>query len=504
MTELETILEQPALLQRMPDNEKEQLVLELERVLRKQAEDRFYYFFRQAWPIIWKAIPFEKCSFYEPLCDELQEVAERNFRNEDCLNNVVVNVPPGTAKTTLFSVAFHPWVWIEQATKRFITTSYSPKKAYDNCLASINLIKSPWYQRNWCGKYQLNRDLGTDCQNSKGGYRIITAPDVKVGTGYHADFIIGDDNQNAEEVYSSAYREKVCRWRDETMSTRLANKRTGVMIDVQQRLHIKDLTAHIKNTQASLTKFISLPAENTYKNVEPPEWEKYYIDGLLSPNALLSPLVLSKAKTQLRNAYQGQYNQHPVPSNGTLFKDEWVRWVTAEQLPEMELVVVSADTAQTDKQSSCPVSIQTWAKERGAPNFYLLGDETDIMSILSTEKRIVAVAAVNPGCVIVIEREASGYTILENLKKVYPLVFGFDPRKYGGKEKRAEMVSRYWEAGNVFILLNEYYKSRYVPEIIDFPNGPYKDRVDAMSQALIWINREELTRVNPNPNPQVY
>jgi predicted phage terminase large subunit-like protein len=150
------------------------------------------------------------------------------------------------------------------------------------------------------------------------------------------------------------------------------------------------------------------------------------------------------------------------------------------------------------------VSIQTWAKERGAPNFYLLGDETDVMSILSTEKRIIATAAVNPGCVIVIEREASGYTILENLKKKFPLVFGFDPRKYGGKEKRAEMVSRYWEAGNVFVLNNEYYKSRYIPEIIDFPNGPFKDRVDAMSQALIWINREEQTRVNPNPNAQVY
>jgi predicted phage terminase large subunit-like protein len=68
-------------------------------------------------------------------------------------------------------------------------------------------------------------------------------------------------------------------------------------------------------------------------------------------------------------------------------------------------------------------------------------------------------------------------------------VFAFSPQAYGGKEKRAESIAGYWEGGNVFLPEIPYMHSEYLPEITAFPKGTYRDRVDAMSMALIWFTR---------------
>jgi predicted phage terminase large subunit-like protein len=94
-----------------------------------------------------------------------------------------------------------------------------------------------------------------------------------------------------------------------------------------------------------------------------------------------------------------------------------------------------------------------------------------------------------PGCFIIVENAASGFGIIETLKLSRSLVFPFNPGAYGGKEKRAEMVTGYWEGGNVFLPEISYMHSEYLPEITAFPKGSYRDRVDAMSMALIWLTR---------------
>jgi phage terminase large subunit-like protein len=346
-------------------------------------------------------------------------------------------------------------------------------------------MKSDWFRYNWGDKFKLTKDTPSDYSNDKGGRRIITSPGCLIGTGFGGDFVISDDPENAEQIYSDVARVKAHRWWDDTISSRLDEPNIGILINLQQRLHQDDLTGYLRKNQASLYKFIVLPAEES-DDVEPMELRARYVDGLLFPQRL-SAEVLADKKIQQRNTYPGQYQQSPVAVGGNLFKEAWVRFFTRDQVPPFDRILVSADTANTDLTSSCPVSIQVWAEK--IPDYYLLYDETVQMSPKTTETRIGAIANMYPGSQIVVEWAASGFGCIEGLKKTHSGVFAFDPRKYGGKEKRADSIRYLWESGNVFIPDNEYMRTQYLPEIYVFPNGKYMDRVDSMAQALIFFTR---------------
>ncbi len=475
------------LLAKMSLEEKLGYIPALKAKLKQQAEDSFYAFFQQAWSSIWPNIPYKDSWYYKFLCNELQRLAERNLEGLPRENHLNVNILPGSGKTSVISVAFPAWVWLKNPTKRFITTSYSPKLAEDNNDKSTMLMQSEWYQKNWENRFRLTKTLATETKNDRGGYRITTSPGSKIGTGYHADFIINDDPQNAEEVYSKVYRASVQRWLDQTISSRLVDKLISVMVNVQQRLHGDDVTAYLRKNQESLYKFVVLPGELSEK-VEPADLKGNYKDGFLDPVRFSSD-VLNVMRIQFRNAYSGQVRQDPIAEGGNLFRDAYPRWYTPAQVPSMEMIIVSADTSNTSDAESCPTSIQAWGKETGAPNFYLLYDETTQMTPGKGQTRIDAIANMYPGCQIVVENAASGFGIIEGLKKKHFGVFAFNPAKFGGKEKRAETILYIWEAGNIFLPDNEYTRAHYLTEIVAFPNGEFKDRVDSMSQALIWMTR---------------
>lgn len=482
------------LLAKLSEEEKHRIAAAARAKLKQQAEDSFYAFFQQAWSRIWPNIQYQDSWYYKYLCDELQTLAEDNLIGRERKHHLNVNILPGSGKTSAISIAFPAWVWIKNATKRFITTSYSPKLAEDNNEKSNLLILSSWYQENWGDRYRLIKSLSTETKNDHSGYRITTSPGSKIGTGFHFDFNINDDPQNAEEVYSRVYRANVQRWIDQTISTRAVDKLISVMINIQQRLHGDDVTAYIRKNQESLWKFIVLPGEESDK-IEPQELHAKYKDGLLDPVRFSRP-VLEVMRIQLRNSYTGQVRQDPIDEGGNIFKEEWPHFFTREQIPEFSRIIVSADTANEDKINSCPVSIQVWGEAR--PDFYLLYDETKQMSPLSTTARIGAVADMYPGCQILVENAASGFGVIEALKKKYTGVFPFPPQAYGGKEKRADSIRYIWEAGNIYLPESEYIRSIYLPEILVFPNGEFKDRVDAMVQALIFMTRGTHNGMKPN------
>jgi hypothetical protein len=85
---------------------------------------------------------------------------------------------------------------------------------------------------------------------------------------------------------------------------------------MEQRLSNKDTTAHCLNVFKDECRHICLPAENVYKNIEPQEIEKFYIDGLLDPVRLNRDILKStrmgltdESKPISEIAYNIQFNQ---------------------------------------------------------------------------------------------------------------------------------------------------------------------------------------------------
>ena len=59
------------------------------------------------------------------LCDELQSVAERVFKREPKLYDLIINMPPSSSKTSIVNIYFPLWCWINDFTLQFINISYS-------------------------------------------------------------------------------------------------------------------------------------------------------------------------------------------------------------------------------------------------------------------------------------------------------------------------------------------------------------------------------------------
>ena len=438
----------------------------------------------RAWPHVWASTTLVNNWHFKYLCEQIQDHALRVINNQPRITDLCINVPPGTAKSTIISICLPAWVWALDPSRRFITTSYSGDLAFDHCRASRKLIESEWYQQLWGNKYQLVGKSEGGYDTDKGGRRMITCPGSGVGTGFHADFLIFDDPNSAKQIYSEAHRNEAIVWFDETMPSRLSRPEIGLKIVVQQRLHLSDVTGHIKDHYPGSWKFIVLPATLS-DNVYPVELAKNYINGQLFP-ARLTPSFLKSQMIMLQRGYVGQYLMSPRAVGGNFFKESWVNWYKKEQLPRLEQIIISVDASFDSGNTSCPVSIQAWGKR--CPNYYMLYDLTQRMGAIESNTAIERVARSYPGALIVVERAANGYFLIEMLKKKFP-VYEFLPNRFGGKEERAEQVAPLWEVGNVHVFDSVYNRTQYITEILDFPNNELKDRVDAMAQALLYFSR---------------
>jgi hypothetical protein len=83
----------------------------------------------------------------EFLCDEMQKIAERVFRWEEREYHEVVNVPPGTSKSSIASIFFPAWVWTRMPHAQIIGGSYSHNLALELSRKCRIVVNSEKYRR---------------------------------------------------------------------------------------------------------------------------------------------------------------------------------------------------------------------------------------------------------------------------------------------------------------------------------------------------------------------
>jgi len=132
------------------------------------AEQRFSDYVSMAWHTIEPTTPYLRNWATDAICDHLQAVYTRQIKK------LIINVPPGFAKSTMVSVLFPTWVWIHEPTARFLTASYANQLSTRDSLKSRRILESPWYQDKWSDRFELTSDQNTKTryENNKTGYRI--------------------------------------------------------------------------------------------------------------------------------------------------------------------------------------------------------------------------------------------------------------------------------------------------------------------------------------------
>ena len=159
------------------------------------------------------------------------------------LRRLIVNVPPRSLKSIVYSVALPAFILGHDPTKRVIVVSYGTELSTKHAIDFRAVINSSWYRRVFPGtRISKAKNTEFEVMTTAGGYRLATSIDGTL-TGRGGDIIIIDDPLKPADALSEPKRERVNQWYFNTLLSRLDDKQAGAVIVVMQRLHMDDLRA---------------------------------------------------------------------------------------------------------------------------------------------------------------------------------------------------------------------------------------------------------------------
>lgn len=487
------------------------------RLEREKCENSFAYFIKTFWPYMGGGEEYIHGWHIDDICAHL----EACFRGD--ISNIIINIPFRMSKTILCSIAFPAQVWTKAPNKSFLCCSYSERLATDASLKCRNLIMSPLYQKFWGHKFQLSKDNNnkTNFTNDKFGERISSSVGG-TNTGFGADFIIIDDPNNATDGESEAIRESTNTWWSTTMPSRVKNFNKVCKIIIQQRIHTRDLTGYILEGKPKNLVYFRLPMEfepwdRCKTIVLPHTGGQVWCDPRTKEGELLCPArinteVLEELKAQLRSEYviSGQLQQRPSPSSGGIYKRDWFKIFKQAELPRFDFVIQSWDTALSTKDGACYsacITLGIFEDENYIPQIMLIHSWSGRVEYPELRRRAqrfyMNCYDVDldedpwPGIkshMVLIEGKANGDSLLQDLHHSGIPVHRFNPNAVGDKLKRARIASGLVESGRFFIpgIPPNYenvfkFGDKFINACATFPNNESNDIVDALSQAIIYI-----------------
>lgn len=277
------------------------------------------------------------------LCELAQAEVERIRDGIPKDKDIIINVPPRTMKSYIFSICLNAWAWTHSPHLKFMTLSYSDNLSAKFSYKTRLLIQSEWYQSYFDVTISDDDNKKTQYSNTATGTRESFGWTGSV-TGSGADIIIADDPQKASDTSQVKLDTCINVWRD-TVYNRLNDPLTGVRIIIQQRTAEGDLTGYLLNTDAEYYNHICLPMEYTEDCT--PEYAINYVNGLLWEKRFNLQVLAPYAKNSF--TYSSQYLQNPIPREGDLIKRSWfsTQTIPAEELAKVkwEMFIDSAFTA---------------------------------------------------------------------------------------------------------------------------------------------------------------
>lgn len=328
------------------------IVPKLHELKAEKCRRSFFYFVQEFWEIIIPETPVY--NWHIPyLCSELELVVDKVVKRESKDYDLIINIPPGTTKSTIVTVMLPVWSWVLDPSIRTLTASYSASLSTDHAIKSRDIVRSDKFKQ-YFPEIALKKDQDgkTHYKNDKGGERYATSVTGSI-TGFHAHLLIVDDPLNPREAASEVERNRANSFMDNTLSTRKVNKSVTPTILVMQRLHQDDCTGNWLGRDKKI-KHICLPGEIS-KDVKPVELKEKYINGLLDAKRLTKQ-DLKELKVNLGSyGYAGQIMQTPSPIDGGIWQ-KWIQPIEDETLdailPNMKMRGSDWDLAYTEKQSN--------------------------------------------------------------------------------------------------------------------------------------------------------
>ncbi len=458
-----------------------QVKLSPNKALAELCRRSFFRFVQEFWSVVIPEDPVWNWHI-KYLCDELQYLNSFVMARKPKPYDLIINIPPGTTKSTIVTQMYNAWVWTIDPKQRFTTSSYAHTLSLSHSIKTRDIVTSDKYQTLF-PEVILKKDQSgkSDFRNSSGGQRFTTSTGGTV-TGMHAHQILIDDGMNPQQSASEAERLAANNFITSTLSTRKIDKAVTVTILIMQRLHEDDPTGALLE-KGKKVKHINLPAEDN-GNVKPPELAERYVDGLLDP-IRLNREVLDEAFIDLGSyGYAGQYGQDPAPPEGGLIKKEWFPIIDWE--PPFSYLTWNfvADTAYTEKEENDPSGYLAYAKDKN--DFIIRWAQTERLEFPELCKALPNFAhqhGYTRRSMVEVEPKASGKSLVQTLKRETDLNIkeGVPPAK--DKVARVNDSSPTMESGRVKLIRGPWNKA-FLDQLSTFPNAKHDEYVDCVTMMV--------------------
>lgn len=490
----------------------------IERVRAEKSRRRLADFFRYGWHVLEENTPLDWNWHIDAVMDHLQAVItdwrKKKLAPEEVeqrIQNLLINIPPGTGKSRMVSVYLLPWVWLEVPEWSAIFLSSNPRVALRDAMYCQQVIQSEWYQESFRPEWKFDHrrnGLGL-FYNTERGFRSALGFTARI-TGDRADAIIVDDPHDAEEANSDLVRQSVLdRW-DTALGNRVNDLRSSVRIGIMQRLHEADWSGHV--LAGGGWEHLCIPMEYEAKRAckcdscQRGETAIGWTDPRTAEGEVLDPVrftdkVLATEHTRLGSyGYAGQMQQRPAPAEGGILKKEY--WRYYHELPyrgELTDWLISADLSFKGKQDSDRCAFHVWTR-RGAER-YLVDKRVGRWGFTKAVQEFEALCRAYPQATLkLVEDKANGPALIDVLHQTIHGLVAVEPD--GDKVARAWSVQPVCEAGNVWLpsptdhagnpILARAWVEDTVQELAGFPTATNDDEVDAFTQANRRYNQMPL------------
>lgn len=480
------------------------------------------------WPEV-SAEEYQENWHVKLLCNRLQRLAEKvanakslrgHKKAQASINDLIINVPPGTSKTTIVMIMFPAWCWTKWYWMEFIGLSYSATLSLESAEESRDLIKSDRYQmlypelsikkdKDQKSNFQVLKTFekrpGMAASVKSGGSRFSTSVGGSL-TGFHAHIILVDDPINPQQAVSPVQLESTNNWMDSTLPTRKIHKGTSPMIMIMQRLHQDDPTGHHLEKKKDRTDHICLPGEiEHYRDkVQPKEYLDFYSEDGLLDTTRMGWDALKELEADLGGyGYAGQIGQAPTPPSGGMFKVD--NFIIIDQLPQSHEIEMTArywdkagTKAKNNSKKKGPAFTAGVKMSKLRNGKFLVHDcKRGRWSSDEREKTIKNIAIADGRDVRIGIEQEPGSGGKESAENTIKMLAGWNAdadRPTGDKVYRADPYSVQVNWQNVYLLRGEWNKE-FIEEHRFFPVGNFKDQVDAASAAFALLNKKKKARV---------
>ncbi len=457
----------------------------------------FYFFFKTFWPEMSGEVYHDNWHIRE-ICDILQEKAMKLIRLEPIMETIVINVPPGSSKSTIVTVAFPLWVWLHKPNFTATNISYSATLSSKHAHLSRNITDSQkfhvlfdnLFKKKHGKELLIVRQNELEILNNFKGSRFNTSVGGTI-TGMHANIIIEDDPMNPEKAFSDAERANAIRFHDETISTRLKDFTSYLNIIIAQRLHEADTCGHVLNQNIPIT-HICFPGVLTKNTVVLPEYcKRFYTDGLMDP--IRKPQqVIDQLKIKLNKGFPGQILQMPFSLEEQAIKPSMFDLIDPRDDMTFDLFV---DGAYTENKKNDPTGLtvfgykdhtlyvkQAYDVWKTLPDLLKFIKELGEAKIFDSEKGR-----------IFIEPKASGYSLAQYIETEtdynYVLIGQNKDNKdeknivTQGKTTRHNMIQPKAESNRIKLFKGSW-NDDYLTQICGFPKAAHDEQVDNTGYAV--------------------